>query len=113
MKAIVVREFGAADVMKLEEVPDPSPGPGQVLVWAKAIGVNPVEVYIRSGTYARKPNLPYTPGTDVAGVVEAVGPGVNSVKKGDRVYAHGTTAGHGAYAEMTLCEEAQVHPLPA
>jgi NADPH2:quinone reductase len=113
MKAVVVREFGPAEVMKLEEVPNPSPGPGQVLVWAKAIGVNPVEVYIRSGTYARKPNLPYTPGTDVAGIVEAVGPGVNSVKKGDRVYAHGTAAGHGGYAEMTLCEEAQVHPLPA
>src|SRR5918996_1510824 len=67
MKAVVVREFGPAEVMKLEEVPNPSPGPGQMLVRAKAIGVNPVEVYIRSGTYARKPNLPYTPGTDVAG----------------------------------------------
>ena len=112
MKAIVVREFGAADVMKLEEMPNPSPGPGQVLVRAKAIGVNPVEVYIRSGTYARKPNLPYTPGTDVAGVVEAVGSDVKSVKKDDRVYTHGTAAGYGGYAEMTLCEEAQVHPLP-
>src|SRR5688572_33080552 len=112
MKAIVVHEFGPAEVMKLEEVPNPTPGPGQVVVRAEAIGVNPVEVYIRSGTYARKPNLPYTPGTDVAGIVEAVGPDVKSVKKGDRVYTHGTAAGSGGYAEMTLCDEAQVHLLP-
>jgi len=112
MKAIVVREFGPADVMKLEEVPVPTPAPGQVLVRARAIGVNPVEVYIRSGTYARKPNLPYTPGTDVAGVVEAAAADVKSVKKGDRVYAHGAAAGSGGYAELVLCDEAQVHPLP-
>jgi NADPH2:quinone reductase len=112
MKAIVVREFGPAEVMKLEEVPNPSPGPGQVLVRVKAVGVNPVEVYIRTGTYARKPNLPYTPGTDVGGVVEAVGPDVKHAKKGDRVYTHGTASGYGGYAERTLCEEAQVHPLP-
>ena len=112
MKAVVVREFGPAEVMKLEEVPNPTPGPGQVVVRAKAIGVNPVEVYIRSGTYARKPNLPYTPGTDVAGIVEAVGSDVKSVKKGDRVYTHGAAAGSGGYAELILCDEAQVHPLP-
>jgi NADPH2:quinone reductase len=112
MKAIVVREFGPAEVMKLEEVPNPTPGPGQVLVRAKAIGVNPVEAYIRSGTYARKPSLPYTPGTDVAGSVEAVAPDVKSVKKGDRVYTHGAAAGHGGYAELVLCDESQVHPLP-
>src|SRR5918996_3250159 len=111
MKAVVVREFGPAEVMKLEEVPNPSPGPGQVLVRTRAIGVNPVEVYIRSGTYARKPNLPYTPGTDVAGIVEAVGPDVKTSKKGDRVYTHGTAAGYGGYAELTLCDESQVHPL--
>ena len=64
----------------------PSPGPGQVLVRVKAVGVNPVDTYIRSGTYARKPNLPYTPGTDVGGVVEAVGAEVTGFKKGDRVY---------------------------
>jgi len=112
MKAIVVREFGPAEVMKLEEVPNPTPGPGQVLVRAKAIGVNPVEVYIRSGTYARKPTLPYTPGTDAAGTVEAIGSAVKSVKKGDRVYTHGAAAGYGGYAELILCDEAQVHPLP-
>ena len=112
MKAIVVRQFGPAEVMKLEESPNPSPGPGQVLVRVKAVGVNPVEVYIRSGTYARKPILPYTPGTDVAGIVEAVGTDVARVNKGDRVYANGTAAGYGGYAELTVCVESQVHPLP-
>jgi NADPH2:quinone reductase len=112
MKAVVVREFGPAEVMKLEEVPHPAPGPGQVLVRVKAIGVNPVEVYIRSGTYARKPSLPYTPGTDVAGIVESVGPDVTRVKKGDRVYTHGTAGGYGGYGELTVCDESQVHPLP-
>src|SRR5919106_574437 len=98
MRAIVVREFGAPEVMKLEEVPDPKAGQSQVLVRVKAIGVNPVETYIRSGTYARKPNLPYTPGTDIGGVVEAVGPDVTAFKKGDRVYAHGVAAGSGGFA---------------
>ena len=73
MKAIVVREFGSPDVMKLEDVPEPVPGPGQVTIRVRAAGVNPVDTYIRAGTYARKPNLPYTPGTDVGGVVQAVG----------------------------------------
>ena len=112
MNAIVVREFGPPHVMKLEQAADPSPGPGQVRVRVKAIGVNPVETYIRAGTYVRKPNLPYTPGSDLAGVVEAVGPGVTDVKAGDRVYAYGT-AGTGAYREMTICERGQVHPLPS
>lgn len=112
MKAIVVREWGPPEVMKLEEVPTPSPGPGHVLVRVKAVGVNPVETYVRAGTYARKPNLPYTPGSDLAGVVDAMGANVTSVKAGDRVYTHGT-AGTGAYADATLCDEAQVHPLPA
>jgi NADPH2:quinone reductase len=110
MKAIRVREFGNPEVMQVEEVPDLRPGPGQVVVRVKAAGVNPVDNYIRSGTYARKPALPYTPGTDAAGVVEAVGEGVLGVKVGDRVYTAGTLSG--AYAEQALCEESQVHPLP-
>jgi NADPH2:quinone reductase len=111
MKAIVVREFGAPEVMTLEHVPDPTPGKGQVLIRVKAIGVNPVEVYIRSGTYARKPSLPYTPGTDVGGVVESVGPDVVRFKPGDRVYTHAMATTSGAYAEMAVAEESQVHRL--
>ena len=83
MKAILVYEFGGPEVMRFEELPTPKPGPGQVLVAVKAAGVNPVDTYIRSGAYARKPKLPYTPGTDGAGVVEAVGEGVKRVKRSE------------------------------
>lgn len=113
MKAIVVREFGDPDVLRLEEVPDPSVGDGQVLVGIRAAGVNPVDTYVRKGAYARKPSLPYTPGSDAAGVVMAVGPGVSRVSPGARVYITGTAAGaSGAYAAMACCTESQVHPLP-
>ncbi|MBI1743188.1 NADPH:quinone reductase [Candidatus Acetothermia bacterium] len=110
MKAIRVREFGGPEVMRLEEIADPQVGPGQVLVKVKAVGVNPVDTYIRSGTYSIKPNVPYTPGSDAAGVIESVGAGVTRVKAGDRVYIAGTITG--SYAEKTLCNESQVHPLP-
>ena len=110
MRAIVVREFGAPDVMKLEDVADPAPGPGQVLIRVHAVGVNPVETYIRAGTYARKPNLPYIPGSDVGGAIEKVGPGVTAFKPGDRVYTQGASGG---YAELLVCDQSQAHPLPA
>jgi NADPH2:quinone reductase len=111
MQAIRVHEFGAPEVLRLEEVPEPQPGPGQVLVKVHAVGVNPVETYIRAGAYAAAPPLPYTPGTDAAGVVTQVGPGVKSVVPGDRVYTSYTLTG--SYAAMTLCLESQVHPLPS
>jgi NADPH2:quinone reductase len=82
-----------------------------VLVRIKAVGVNPVDTYIRSGAYARKPQLPYTPGTDAGGVVEKVGPNVKCVKPGDRVYTTATTTG--ASAELAVCEESRVYPLPS
>jgi NADPH2:quinone reductase len=110
MKAIRVREFGPPEVMKLMDVPDLKPGPKQVVVRIKAAGVNPVDAYVRTGTYSRKPPLPYTPGSDAAGPVEAVGDGVTRVAVGARVYISGTSTG--AYAEMALCEESQVHRLP-
>ena len=113
MQAIVVKEFGPPEVMTLETVPDPVPAPGQVVIRAKAVGVNPVESYVRAGTYPRKPALPYTPGSDVAGVVETVGAQVAGVKPGDRVYVYGVAPGTGAYAELVLAEAAHVHPLPA
>jgi NADPH2:quinone reductase len=109
MKAIRVHEFGGPEVMKVEDVPDPSPGPSHVLVRVRAIGVNPVDNYIRTGTYARKPQLPYTPHTDIGGVVQAVGASVTRFKTGDRVYAVSVVGGG---AELALCEEWQVHPLP-
>lgn len=111
MKAIVVREFGGPEVLKLEEVPTPRPAAGQVLVRIRAAGVNPYDTYMRNGVYAIKPPLPYTPGSDGAGTVEAVGEGVNKLKPGDRVYTAKTVTG--AYAEYALTLESQVHPLPA
>ncbi|MGE5212410.1 MAG: NADPH:quinone reductase [Nitrospirota bacterium] len=111
MKAIRVKEFGGPEVLQLEEVPTPKPGPGEVLVRIQATGVNPVETYIRAGKYARLPELPYTPGNDGAGVVEKVGADVSEFKAGDRVYTAGSISG--TYAEFALCKKEQVHPLPA
>src|SRR6201993_3103713 len=110
MKAIRVSQFGGPEVLKLEEVATPKPGGGQVLVRVQAAGVNPYDTYMRAGTYPIKPPLPYTPGSDAAGTVEAVGPGVTRVKPGDRVYTARTLTG--AYAEYTLCLEEQVYRLP-
>jgi NADPH2:quinone reductase len=109
MKAIRIHQFGDPGVMKLEDVPDPSPGAGQVVVRAHAIGVNPVETYIRAGIYGERA-MPFTPGTDAAGVVEAVSPGVTKFKPGDRVYTAGSISG--AYAEKSLCPESRVFALP-
>lgn len=111
MKAIVVREFGPPETMRLEELPVPVPGPGQILVRVRAAGVNPVETYIRAGAYARRPALPYTPGHDAGGTVEAVGGDGTGFAPGDRVYTSGTLTG--AYAEYALCEASRVHPLPS
>jgi NADPH:quinone reductase len=111
MKAIVVHEFGGPEVLKYEEIPTPQLGTGQVLVRLHGVGVNPYDTYMRNGTYAVKPPLPYTPGSDGAGVVEAIGPGVTKVKPGDRVYVAKTVTG--AYAEYTIALESQAQPLPA
>src|SRR4029077_15192644 len=111
MKAIHVHEFGGPEVLRLNEVPTPHPGPSEVLVRMHAIGINPVETYIRAGTYARLPELPYTPGNDGAGVVEQVGADVSGFNSGDRVYTGPSLSG--TYAEFALCKQEQVHPLPA
>src|SRR5436305_11079930 len=109
MKTIRVHQFGEAEVLKLEETPDPKPGSAQVVVRIKAVGVNPVEAYIRSGRYGPK-EFPFTPGNDGAGIIEAVGPGASQWKKGDRVYVAGSISG--TYAQLTLCEAKKVHRLP-
>ena len=116
MKAIRVHEFGGPAAMKLEEIPDPKAGPGDVVVRVRAAGVNPVDAYIHSGTYARQPPLPYTPGQDGAGEIQSVGGEVKDFKAGDRVYVCGvgnTVAGAGTYAELALCSPSQLHRLPA
>lgn len=111
MKAIQVKEFGDPNVMKFEEAPDLIPSSGQVLVRIMAAGVNPVDAYMRSGGYARKPSLPYTPGLDGAGLVEAIGSGMEQVKPGDRVYVESPATG--TYAEFCLVDHRNIHPLPS
>jgi NADPH:quinone reductase len=110
MKAIRVHEFGGPEVMRVEDVPDPKPGRSEVLVRVHAAGVNPVDGYVRTGTYARKPQLPYTPGSDGGGVVESVGEGVRHIRAGDRVYINATSTG--TYAQLAVCPASGVHPLP-
>lgn len=109
MKAIRVNQFGGPDVLHLEEISGLAPGPEQVLVKIEAVGVNPVDVYIHTGGYGQRP-LPYTPGSDAAGVVEAIGDGILGIEIGQRVYTAGTLTG--AYAEKALCRPSQVHSLP-
>ena len=113
MKAIRVHQFGGPEVMRVEDVSDPSPGSGQVVVRVRAAGVNPVDTYIRTGTYPRKPPLPYTPGSDGAGTVERAGRGVTKFKPGDRVYViKAADPSGGTYAEQVLCDERHVFRLP-
>jgi NADPH2:quinone reductase len=114
MKAIRVHQFGGPQVLRLEEQADPVAGPGQVVVRLKAVGVNPVDTYVRSGKYPALPQLPYTPGSDGAGLIDSVGPNVGSARVGQRVFIGGTASGNGfgAYATHALCSESQVHPLP-
>lgn len=111
MKAIRVHAFGVADELVLDEVADPVPGGGQVLVRVKAVGVNPVETYIRAGTYAFLPELPFIPGGDAAGVIEAIGGGVSGFSKGDRVYVAAPVLS-GSYAEFLAVDVESVHALP-
>jgi NADPH:quinone reductase len=110
MKAIRVERFGEPEVMKFVEVPDLQISAGEILVQIRAAGVNPVETYIRAGTYPRKPPLPYTPGSDGAGVVTAAGSDGSHFKPGDRVFLSGSISG--TYAEAAVCTPDQVHPLP-
>ncbi len=115
MKAIRVHAFGGPAVLHVEDIPDPQPGTDEVVVRVRAAGINPVDAYMHSGTYARKPPLPYTPGQDGAGDVQAVGRDVRDFTTGDRVYIAGvgnTAAGAGTYAELALCATSQLHRLP-
>jgi NADPH2:quinone reductase len=115
MRAIVVRDFGGPEVMRLEELPDRSPAEAEVAVRLRAAGVNPVDAYIRSGTYARKPSLPYVPGLDGAGEVVAVGTGIVDLAAGDRVYFAGdnlAAPSGGTYAEQIVCRRTELHRLP-
>ncbi|MEZ5344397.1 MAG: NADPH:quinone reductase [Pyrinomonadaceae bacterium] len=110
MKAIVVREYGDPEVMKIEETPIPKVGVSDILVRIKAAGVNPVDTYVREGVHASTPPLPFTPGKDAAGIVEETGSGVSKVNPGDRVYLAGSVTG--TYAEYSICTEEHVWRMP-
>lgn len=110
MKVIEVKQFGDPEVMELVEKPAPAAGIGEVVVQVMAIGVNPVETYIRAGTYPKLPHVPYTPGGNVAGIISSRGPDVSQWQLGDRVYSAATISG--AYGEMALCRTDQVFRLP-
>jgi NADPH:quinone reductase len=108
MKAIRVAEHGGPEVLKLQDVPEPVPGPGQALVRLEAIGLNFIDVYHRTGLY---PNpLPFTPGLEGAGVVAALGPGVEEPQVGERV---AYTDQLGAYAELAVVKAARLVRVPA
>ncbi len=115
MKAIVAQEFGGPEVLQLEELPDPEAGAGQVRVKVHAIGVNPFDTYMRTRHLCDQAAAALLPGADAAGVVDRIGAGVTGVSVGDRVYVGGTAQhkAYGAYASMVVCDQHQVHPLPA
>ena len=107
MRAIRVHENGGAEVLRIETIPDPVPGPGQVLVRLGAIGVNFIEIYQRRGIY--KVHMPVVPGEEGAGIVEAVGSGVEDIRIGDRVASVNLI---GAYAELALVDAGRVVAIP-
>ena len=112
MKAIRVHSFGGSEQLKLEScVPRPQPEDDQVLIKVKAVGVNPIDSYVRTGGFGPQP-FPYIPGMDFAGTVEQVGSKVTAVKEGDRVYGSTTDGMNNAYAEYVAVKENFVHPLP-
>jgi NADPH:quinone reductase-like Zn-dependent oxidoreductase len=128
MKAMVIRRFGPPEVMRLEDVPTPTPGPGEVLIRVHAVSVNrTLDLAVRAGTYAAPATLPHVLGVDPSGVVDAVGPGVTTRAVGDRVVTRQilrpatATAGPailgvhawGGYAEYVKVPAAATHPIPA
>lgn len=112
MRAVVCREYGPPERLEVVERESPTPGRGQVLVAVKAAGVNFPDTLIIQGKYQNQPPMPFTPGSDVAGIVRTVGEGVESVREGDRVMGF-TGAGGGGFAEEAICDARSVVPIPA
>jgi len=115
LKAIRTHSFGGPEVLQLDEVDDPVPGPDEVVIDVGAAGVNPADTYMRNGTYAIVPDLPYIPGGDAGGIVAAIGAGVDTYSVGDRVFV-GTALSFdltGCYAEKVKRKASEVLPLPS
>jgi NADPH:quinone reductase-like Zn-dependent oxidoreductase len=113
MKACRVHHFGPPDVISFEDVPRPAPGAGEVLVRVKAAGVGPWDAWIRAGKSALPQPLPLTLGSDLSGVVEAVGPGVTAVKPGTQVFGVTNPRFTGAYAQYAVASAGMIAPRPA
>jgi NADPH2:quinone reductase len=109
MRAVVCKEFGPPENLVMEDLPSPVPGPGEVVISMRAASLNFPDVLIVQNKYQFKPPLPFTPGTELSGVVKAVGEGVTRVAPGDRVMAYTT---YGAFAEEVKTEESRVLPMP-
>ena len=109
MKAILCRTFGLPDTLTLEEIPSLTPGPGEVVTEVKACSLNFPDTLTIRNLYQFKPSLPFSPGSESAGVVKAVGEGVTHVKPGDRVFTYGS---HGGLAEERLSDARTTIPLP-
>jgi NADPH2:quinone reductase len=114
MRAAMIDTTGSPDVIRVGEVPEPTPGPGQVRVSVAVAGLNPIDVYIRAGTVAMPLPLPFFPASDLAGVVESVGPGVSRFRPGDRVWGsnQGLLGRQGTTAERVCVDEAWLYPIP-
>ena len=109
MKAMVATQWGEPSELEYLDVPDPEPGPGQVLVETRAAGCNFPDILMIQGKYQVKPPHPFSPGHEIAGVVRAVGPGVTRVRPGQRVIAN---LEWGGYAEQAVAAAERVHPIP-
>src|SRR5216683_7627614 len=109
VRAVLCKQYGPPESLVVEDVPSPTPGPGEVIISAKAASVNFPDVLIIQNKYQFKPPLPFSPGSEVAGVVKAIGDGVNSVKSGDKVMAFTT---YGAFAEEVKAPATRLVPIP-
>jgi NADPH2:quinone reductase len=109
MKAILCRSFGLPDTLTLEDVPSPTPGPGEVLILTKACSLNFPDTLTIQDKYQFKPPLPFSPGSESSGVVKAVGEGIAHLKPGDRVFTFGS---HGGLAEERISDARATIPLP-
>ena len=112
MKAVRIHKFGPPEVMSLEEVPTPEPGKGEVIVQVKAAGIGPWDAVIRSGKSVLPQPLPLILGSDLSGVVDSIGPGVDEVKPGDEVFGVTNERFTGAYAEYAVVNAAMLAPKP-
>src|SRR5215212_990840 len=109
MKAILCKQFGPPESLVFEELPSPRAGPGEVVIAVKAASLNFPDVLIIQNKYQFKPPLPFSPGSELAGVVKEVGSGVHGVRPGDKVIAFTT---YGAFAEEVKTEASRLVPLP-